>query len=59
MPKREPEDVAPSCARAQPNQRLPKGHFDDNGTSQGDMIGEGRTTHDAYQGERSGKGEAK
>ena len=29
-------------------QRLPKGHFDHEGLSQGDRIGEGRKTHDAY-----------
>jgi len=51
MAKREP-DTKPREARAQPNQRLPTSHFDREGLSQGDMIGEGRKTHDAYQGER-------
>jgi hypothetical protein len=61
MPKREStaENVKPSEARAQPCQRLPKGHFDSDGLSQGDMVGEGRTTHDAYQGPRPEAGEAK
>jgi hypothetical protein len=58
MSKREP-DTKPSEARANTNQRLPGGHFDKDGLSQGDMIGEGRKTHDAYQGERAKDGERK
>jgi hypothetical protein len=40
-------------SRAQPNQRLPKGHFDSDGLSQGKQDGAVRPTADAYQGPRS------
>jgi len=36
----------------QPNQRLPKGHFDSDGMSQGKPDGPCRPTADAYQGPR-------
>ena len=45
-------------SRAQPNQKLPPGHFDRDGLSQGKQDGAVRPTRDAYQGERS-KGESK
>jgi hypothetical protein len=50
MPKRESERGE---SRAQPNQRLPKGHFDSDGLSQGKQEGPCRPTADAYQGLRS------
>jgi hypothetical protein len=50
MPKRESERGE---SRAQPNQRLPKGHFDSDGRSEGKSTGPVRPTHDAYQGPRS------
>jgi hypothetical protein len=40
-------------SEAQPNQRLPKGHFDSDGLSQGERDGTCRPTPDAYQGPRS------
>ena len=43
-----------SCA--QPNQRLPKGHFEKDGLSTGPQTGAVRPTADAYQGPRP-KGE--
>jgi hypothetical protein len=36
----------------QPCQRLPKGHFDSDGLSQGKQEGPCRPTADAYQGPR-------
>jgi hypothetical protein len=48
MPKREDRGES----RAQPNQRLPKGHFDSDGLSQGKQEGPCRPTADAYQGPR-------
>jgi hypothetical protein len=50
MPKRE-RDERDSCCIA--NQRLPKGHFDSDGRSEGKSTGPVRPTHDAYQGPRS------
>jgi hypothetical protein len=41
-------------SRAQPNQRLPKGHFDSDGLSQGKAVGPVRSDCDAYQGPRPG-----
>jgi len=58
MSKRE-RDTKPSEARAVPNQRYPKGHFDEEGLSQGKQEGAVRPTMDAYQGERSERGESK
>jgi hypothetical protein len=49
MPKREERRES----RAQPNQRLPKGHFDEDGLSIGKSTGPVRPTADAYQGPRS------
>jgi hypothetical protein len=49
MPKREEGGES----RAQPNQRLPGGHFDSDGRSQGESKGPCRPTPDAYQGPRS------
>ena len=53
MAKREPENVKPSESRSQADPRLPKGHFDSDGLSQGDAKGPCRPGHDAYQGPRS------
>jgi hypothetical protein len=50
MSKRESERGE---SRAQPNQRLPKGHFDSDGLSEGKQTGPVRPTCDAYQGPRS------
>jgi hypothetical protein len=50
MPKRESERGE---SRAQPNQRLPRGHFDSDGLSQGKEKGPVRSECDAYQGPRS------
>ena len=52
-------ETKPSEARAQPNQRLPTGHFDNEGRSMGKMDGDGRKVHDAYQGPRPSGGESK
>jgi len=41
----------------QAEQRLPKGHFDSDGLSQGDALGEGRKTHDAYNTVKGGESE--
>ena len=41
----------------QAEQRLPKGHFDSDGLSQGDALGEGRKTHDAYNTVKGGETE--
>lgn len=46
MPKRDEHRSEP-----QPCQRLPKGHFDEDGVSQGDRKGTSRPP-DAYQGPR-------
>lgn len=54
MPKREDRGES----RAQPNQRLPKGHFDSDGKSQGERDGCVRSTPDAYQGPRPSGGES-
>jgi len=51
MAKRDREERGES--RAQPNQRLPKGHWDEDGRSQGKETGAVRPTCDAYQGPRS------
>jgi hypothetical protein len=40
-------------SESQPNQRLPKGHFDSDGLSQGKPTGPVRSDCDAYQGPRS------
>jgi hypothetical protein len=48
MPKREQDQP-----ESQPNQRLPKGHFDSDGLSQGKPAGPVRSDCDAYQGPRS------
>jgi len=47
MPKRDEHRSEP-----QPNQRLPKGHFDSDGVSQGKRDGPCRPTPNAYQGPR-------
>jgi hypothetical protein len=39
-------------SEAQPCQRLPKGHFDSDGKSQGEQTGAVRKSPDAYQGPR-------
>jgi hypothetical protein len=49
MPKRERE----SETYCNSNQRLPKGHFDSDGRSEGKSTGAVRPTPDAYQGPRS------
>lgn len=41
-------------SEARPNQTLPKGHFNSNGTSQGKSVGAVRPSPDAQQGSRSG-----
>ncbi|HWW29940.1 MAG TPA: hypothetical protein VNY80_09990 [Steroidobacteraceae bacterium] len=45
-------------SRAQPNQRLPKGHFDSDGLSEGAQTGCVRRSPDAYQGPRPEGGES-
>ena len=35
-------------SRPQAEPRLPRGHFDNEGRSQGNRTGEGRKTHDAW-----------
>ena len=40
-------------SESQPCQRLPKGHFDSDGLSQGKPTGPVRSDCDAYQGPRS------
>jgi hypothetical protein len=45
-------------SRAQPNQRLPKGHFTDDGVSEGAQTGCVRRSPDAYQGPRPEGGES-
>jgi hypothetical protein len=50
MPKRERE----SETYCNSNQRLPKGHFDSDGLSQGKAVGPVRSDCDAYQGPRPG-----
>lgn len=47
MPKRDERR-----SESQPCQRLPKGHFDSDGVSQGKQDGAVRPTADAYQGPR-------
>jgi hypothetical protein len=53
-----PNKTQPSESKAQPNQRLPGGHFDREGLSQGSAGGAVRPTRDAYQGPRP-QGESK
>lgn len=58
MPKRESREPSPTSRErgesyCNANQRLPKGHFDADGLSEGKQSGPCRSTPDAYQGPRS------
>ena len=56
MPKREERSEE---SRAQPNQRLPKGHFDSDGLSRGEQTGAVRKSPDAEQGPRPEREESR
>ena len=46
--------MAEKKSEARPNQTLPKGHFNPDGTSQGKQTGAVRPSPDAQQGPRKG-----